>query len=118
MIELTCAACGKTVTVKSRGGRKYCDECKKLSDIQRNKIKDAREEREAAEYQEIMLRRRRENPFDLSCKSLKRIDAEAKLFGMTYGTYTAACRCGFIIPILKDKGFKNPVKMLEELEEN
>lgn len=117
MIKLTCATCGKVVTVKNRGGRKYCDDCKDLNPERREKVKAEREEREAAEYAALMKKHAEENPFDLSCKSLKRIDAEAKLFGMTYGTYTAACRCGFIIPILKDKGFKDPVKMLKKLEE-
>lgn len=117
MIELKCDACGEVVTVSNRGGRKYCDVCKKLGAERREKIKKEREEREAAEYEEMMLRKRKENPFDLSWKSLKRIDAEAKLFKMTYGTYTAACRCGFIRQILKDKGFKEPEKMLAELVE-
>ena len=44
------------------------------------------------------------------------MDAEARLFGMSYGQYTAAVQGGSIMQILKHKGVKNPKKMLRELK--
>lgn len=56
------------------------------------------------------------NDFDLSGKSLARVDAEAHAFGLSYGQYTAAVRSGTIIPLLKSKGIHHYRKILRELE--
>ncbi len=54
--------------------------------------------------------------FDLTGKSLARVDAEAHAFGLSYGQYTAAVRSGGIIPLLKSKGIRNYRKILREIE--
>lgn len=54
--------------------------------------------------------------FDLSGKSLARVDAEAHAFGLSYGQYTAAIRSGGIIQLLKSKGIRNYRKILRDLE--
>ena len=118
MVELVCAACGRKDTVKSRGGRKYCDECKGLSYSGRARIrKELAEAAEAAAAQTLKERRERD-PFDPALMNDKRLGAVIKMFGMTYGTYTAAHRGGILIPLLKDKGFADPEKMLRKLEED
>lgn len=54
--------------------------------------------------------------FDLTGKSLARVDAEAHAFGLSYGQYTAAVRSDGIIPLLKSKGIRNYRKILREIE--
>lgn len=54
--------------------------------------------------------------FDLTGKSANRVTAEANAFGLSYGIYSAACRSGTIIPLLKDKGIHHYRKILRELE--
>ena len=54
--------------------------------------------------------------FDLTGKSLARVDAEARAFGLSYGQYTAAVRSGGIIPLLKNKGIRHYRKILREIE--
>lgn len=110
-----CCACGESFQ-RAKRCSKYCPECKKLSPQKRIQMKECREAA-LAEAEENSLRRKvRLNSFDLTGKSLRRVDAEAKLFGMSYGQYTAACYCGSIEQILKVKGIKNPKKKLKELE--
>lgn len=116
MVELVCAACGRKVTVKSRGGRKYCDECKGLTDTQRRALVKRQEEAAAAAAWESLKEQRERDPFDPALMDDKRLGAVIKMFGMTYGTYRAAYRGGILIPLLKDKGFSDPEKMLRELE--
>lgn len=112
--ELVCAACGEVFEPYYRHGV-YCQACKKLSAVLRSKM---RTERELALYEaeEAATRRKPKGPFDTTYKDLRRIDAECKLFGISYGKYTAACREGTIEKLLKAKGFKNPRKMLKELD--
>lgn len=110
-----CAACG-AIFERESNSRKYCDECQKRSSQWRTeRNKERRAAREQA-IQEAIKGRIRYDDFDLSGKSLARVDAEAKLFGMSYGQYTAAVRGGGIHQILKHKGIRNPKKMLRELE--
>lgn len=112
--ESVCVACGEIFTPYHRQS-KYCPECKKLSNGTRDRMRMEREIA-LAEAKEAAARRTPKNPFDASCKGLKRIDAECRLFGMSYGQYTAACRSGTIEKLLKAKGFKNPRKMLKGIE--
>ena len=116
MIELTCAACGKTVVVKSRGGRKYCDVCKTLTEAQRRNIAQQRAEEEAAAAERLLEHRRQADPYDYRLMSDKRLGAVIKMFRMTYGTYTAAYRSGILPQLLKAKGFADPEKMIRQLE--
>ena len=115
-MQLICDACGKKFKIEKNGPRKYCDECKKLSQTKRDDIKKRRELREAGEEQALLERRRKRDPFNPALMSDRRLGAVIKLFGMTYGTYTAAYRSGILLEILKGKGFKNPRKMIKELE--
>lgn len=116
MAELICAACGKKFEVVKKVSRKYCDDCKKQPySLQANRKKQR--EAEAAEEERLLMeRRRKHDPFNPVLMSDKRLGAVIKLFGMTYGTYTAAYRSGILPQLLKAKGFKNPRKMINELE--
>lgn len=116
MPVIICAACGKKFEVEKKVSRKYCDECKKLSYEMQVKMKKQREAEAAEEERLLMERRRKHDPFNPALMSDKRLGAVIKLFGMTYGTYTAAYRSGILPQLLKAKGFKNPRKMINELE--
>ena len=86
--------------------------------MKRAAMKKTREETVGEAYAAATGKRRSKNIFCTTGKSLKQIDAECRLFGMSYGQYTAACREGTIEQILKLKGFKNPKAVLKKLEEN
>jgi len=119
MSVIICAACGKKFEVEKKVSRKYCDDCKKQPYSQQANRKKQREAEaaEAAEEERLLMeRRRKRDPFNPALMSDKRLGAVIKLFGMTYGTYTAAYRSGILPQLLKAKGFKNPRKMINELE--
>lgn len=110
-----CACCGKSFLMSGHFAI-YCETCRKLPETQRERMKEARERAVEHAAASTKKKTRRCRSFDISKKSLRRIDAECRLFGMSYGKYTAACRGGTIEAELKARGFKNPLKMLEELE--
>lgn len=109
-----CHGCGKVFQPENRKVR-YCAECRKLSNGMRDKMKHERE-RELAEIEAAALRKKPRHAFDVSCKGLKRIDAECKLFGISYGKYVAACKAGTIEQLLKSMGFNDPKRMLKRIE--
>lgn len=115
-VELVCTVCGRTVTIKSRGWRKYCDECAKLTETQKKKKTQERLEEEAAAAARLLECQRQSDPFNYKYMSERRLGAVIKMFRMTYGTYTAAYRSGFIVQLLKSKGFADPEKMIRNLE--
>lgn len=116
MPQLICAACGKKVTLKVVGSRKFCEECHNLPGSKRKRLVEARHrEAEEKEHREQEKERKRD-PFNPALMSDRRLGAVIKLFGMTYGTYTAAYRSGILVQILKAKGFENPAKILKGLE--
>lgn len=115
LIQTECAACGESfMRLKNRA--KYCPECMSLSAQRRRDMKAAREMALIEAVEQSTKKHVRYASFDLTGKSLRRVDAEAKLFGMSYGQYTAACYCGSIEQVLLMKGIKNPKKKLKELE--
>lgn len=116
-IKTNCAACGVEFIYTRGGRRKYCDACKALPEGRRSAMVRARDEAQRSERDRLEALRRKQDPFNPALMSDKRLGAVIKLFKMTYGTYTAAYRSGMLIPILKAKGFKNPKKMLEKMEE-
>lgn len=50
--------------------------------------------------------------FDVKGKSIERLNAEARAFGMTYGRYVAACENGTIKAKLKVEGVTDPEQVL------
>ncbi len=112
-----CVCCGKEF-VPDHGGRRYCDKCKYMPYDKRRAIMNKREEDEDAAALKKRDKAQKKDPFNPAYMSDKRLGAVIKMFKMTYGTYTAAYRGGFIVQILKAKGFADPEKMLNELEEN
>lgn len=96
---INCADCGRRVE-RTSPNRKYCRRC--------------------AEKRRAARRRKKPDPrlndwHDLRGKSLARVDAEAKAFGLSYGHYTAAVYSGGIDPLLKSLGFEDPGAVLEGL---
>ena len=117
--QRVCAACGEGFYLTN--GTKsatYCANCRALSSKERAAVKKAREEAMGAALAAATGKSRSKNIFSTKGKNLRQIDAECRLFGMSYGQYTAACREGTIEQILKLKGFNNPKAMLKKLEAN
>lgn len=117
--RVECAACG--VIFEYVGTRRlYCDKCKKIHDGKRKIMveqrKAAKEAEERAAAERLLEYRRQTDPFNYNLMSDRRLDAVIKMFRMTYGTYTAAYRSGFLVQLLKSKGFADPEKMIRELE--
>ena len=112
-----CPCCEKEF-VPHHGGCKYCDKCRGLTETQRRTAIEKRKEQERAAAKKALEEEKERDPFNPAFMSNKRLGAVINLFKMTYGTYTAAYRGGFIVQILKAKGFADPEKMLSELEEN
>ena len=111
-VEKRCPCCERSFI--AHGSRKYCDECKALTETQRTaRIKKREKEKEEALKKKAEAKR---DPFNPARMSDKRLSAVIAMFKMTYGTYTAAYRGGFIEQILKAKGFADPLKMISELE--
>lgn len=113
-----CDMCGKEVPRRSFK-HKYCSECsqsKQVKQIQEAKHR-AKKKREAEEAAEAKRREQEKalNSLTATGKSTARVVAEARAFGMTYGTYTAAIRDGSIERILHAKGFTDPEAVLRGL---
>ncbi|MBQ8264145.1 MAG: hypothetical protein IJY96_05145 [Oscillospiraceae bacterium] len=115
-----CTICGKEGMGK---GNKYCPDCAGTAkqENMRTKYEKRRANEKAAEREE---RKRLREPsaeqlldwHDLSGKSLARVDAEAKAFGLSYGQYTSAVRCGSIDQLLRSRGIADPAAVLREIK--
>lgn len=113
MLELIkCAECGR-LCERNSPSQKFCKYCAK---IRRRKMENNRNKRirEEQKVEKINAAQLNNTPVTVG-KSSSRIIAEARAFGMTYGTYTAAIRDGSIEQILKAKGFDDPEAVLREL---
>lgn len=115
--KINCQLCGAEIEITNRN-QKYCATCRNAAKGIVEKDYKARKRKEKAKTAHCALTAGgiKWDEFDLTGKSLARVDAEAKLFGMSYGQYTAAVRGGSIKQVLKHKGIKNPKKMLRELK--
>ncbi|MBO5976258.1 MAG: hypothetical protein J6P94_03675 [Oscillospiraceae bacterium] len=83
--------------------QKYCYKC-------------SRRKKRPAKKKKKSLQERLCDHRDLHGKSLARVDAEAKAFGLSYGQYTAAVYSGGIDALLKSKGFDDPAAVLRGLK--
>lgn len=112
---IRCEECGIEME-RTSPKHKYCKVCAYERVKRGNKeIRERKKrEREAAlakeKSQEDML-----CVLTLAGKTANRITAEARAFGMTYGTYSAAVRDGSIDKILKAKGISDPEAILREV---
>ena len=112
--EKICICCEKKFK-SSHSSRKYCDRCRGATAAERRRIRikaglpvDKPQKKAKREPDESALL----NYHSLKGKSLARVDAEAKAFGLTYGQYTAAVYSGSIDRLLKLKGIDDPVAVL------
>ncbi len=112
--EKICACCEKKFK-PSHSSRKYCDRCRGATEGERKRIRikaglpvDKSEKKAKREPDESVLL----DHHKLKGKSLARVDAEAKAFGLTYGQYTAAVYSGGIDQLLKSKDIDDPVAVL------
>lgn len=112
---LICGECGRE-TKRNAANQKYCPGCAILRRHRLNEESKERRRNEAIlrgikgdEETELL------NTLTTKGKRLARIVAEARAFGMTYGTYTAAIRDGSIERILRAKGFTDPEAVLRGL---
>lgn len=120
---LDCQICGKR-TERSSNNQKYCPECSKVAwkSLYLERQKAAAKLREDAKKASPPPCPRKKKTAklpdwcNLEGKSLARVDAEAKAFGLSYGQYTAAVASGSIDQLLKMKGIKNPRKILSKIE--
>ena len=97
-VYIECARCG-CATERIAPNQKYCPGCS------RAKKRPAGKKRKS-------LSERLCDHRDLRGKSLARVDAEAKAFGLSYGQYTAAVYSGGIDALLKSRGFDDPAAVL------
>lgn len=110
----TCPMCGE-VTERKTTNKKYCTECAakrlKMTAAQRQQldmllgISKVKRPTKSEEF----------TTFDTAGKSIERLNAEARAFGMNYGRYVAACHSGSIHQILKAEGVKEPEQILREI---
>ena len=110
---MKCAECGRIIE-RNAPSQKFCKECAASRRYQKSKARRAQKRIEAALKQEedpALL-----NTLTTKGKSVPRIIAEARAFGMTYGTYTAAIRDGSIERVLRAKGFADPEAVLRGLD--
>lgn len=98
IIYIECARCGCAVE-RSAPNQKYCSNCSRMKKRPAKKKKKSLQER-LCDHR------------DLHGKSLARVDAEAKAFGLSYGQYTAAVYSGGIDALLKSRGFEDPAAVL------
>ncbi len=98
LVYIECARCGNAVE-RTAPNQKYCPNCS------RGKKRPVRKKRKS-------LSERLCDHRDLRGKSLARVDAEAKAFGLSYGQYTAAVYSGGIDALLKSRGFDDPAAVL------
>lgn len=110
-----CPCCEKEF-ILYHGGCKYCPACKAMTAPQRRAAINRRKEQEYADAHKAFKEAKEQDPFNPAFMSNKRLGAVINLFKMTYGTYTAAYRGGFIVQLLKAKGFEDPEKMINDLE--
>jgi len=94
---IDCAICGRRV-VKTSPNRKYCRSCAE-------KAKRGGKKRKLSTARLLSWR-------DLRGKSLARVDAEAKAFGLSYGQYTAAVYSCGIDALLRSRGITDPAQVL------
>lgn len=98
---IDCVNCGRRV-LRTAPNRKYCRSCaEKMYRSGRKKGLSAQ---------------RLQNWRDLKGKSLARVDAEARAFGLSYGQYTAAVYSGGIDSLLRSRGFNDPGAVLKEIK--
>lgn len=118
IVIINCAECGREI-VRSTPKHKYCGECacirmrraaKAANERKRDALRAEKKAAAEAEAQKDVL-----HVLTLAGKTANRITAEARAFGMTYGTYSAAVRDGSIDKILKAKGFADPEAILREV---
>lgn len=102
---IECAKCGAAVE-RIAPNQKYCSLCG------RGKRKKTRGKTGRRSLAERLADHR-----DLSGKSLRRVDAEAKAFGLSYGQYTAAVYSGGIDALLKSRGIEDPAGILRNVAE-
>lgn len=98
---IDCAICGRRVP-RTSPNRKYCRACA-------DKMHRSGRKRRGLSDQCL------NNWRDLRGKSLARVDAEAKAFGLSYGQYTAAVYSGGIDTLLRSRGFNDPGGVLKGL---
>lgn len=115
--KTNCQLCGVEMEITNRN-QKHCAVCRNAAKgiVEKRSTSTGNREKAKAALSVLSAGGIKWDEFDLTGKSLARVDAEAKLFGMSYGQYTAAVRGGSIKQILKYKGIKNPKKMLRELK--
>lgn len=115
MVIINCAMCGIEME-RTSPKHKYCKVCA-YERVKRSA--KAAKEREKREREVALVKEKSQE--DMLCvltlagKTANRITAEARAFGMTYGTYSAAVRDGSIDKILKAKGFTDPEAILREV---
>ncbi len=103
IIYIECAKCGRAVE-RTAPNQKYCSCCG------RGKKSYARGKGRRKSMAERLLDHR-----DLRGKSLNRVDAEARAFGLSYGQYTAAVYSGGIDALLRSKGIEDPAAILRNV---
>lgn len=108
---LICRECGRE-TKRNSQSQKYCPGC---AIARRARLNEASRLRRKAEAAGKTPNGERLNSLTIGDKRTARIVAEARAFGMTYGTYTAAIRDGSIERVLRAKGFDDPEAVLREL---
>ena len=94
---IECVSCGRRIA-RTAPNRKYCRACA--------------EKAKRAGRRGRLSARRLLSWRDLRGKSLARVDAEAKAFGLSYGQYTAAVYSGGIDALLRSRGFTDPAEVL------
>ena len=99
IVYIECHCCGEK-TPRTSPNRKYCSRCAE-------KIAKSPTRKRRSKSAERLLDWR-----DLRGKSLNRVDAEAKAFGLSYGQYTAAVYSGGIDALLRSRGFIDPKAVL------
>jgi len=121
-----CAACGRD-TERRSANQKYCQGCayfihvKQTIDAQRlarqkKEADAARIKKEASKAEERRKKAERLVTLTLEGKSLRRIAAEAKAFGLSYGQYSAAISSGGIRQLLRHRGITNPEAVLRGIK--
>lgn len=102
----TCPMCGE-VTERKTTNKKYCTECAakrlKMTAVQRQQLDlllGATKVKRPTKSEEFTT-------FDPKGKSLERLNAEARAFGMNYGRYVAACHSGSIVQLVESMGIKD-----------
>ena len=102
IVYIECPRCGRAVE-RTAPNQIYCSNCSRMKKRPSGKKKKSLQER-LCDHR------------DLRGKSLARVDAEAKAFGLSYGQYTAAVYSGGIDALLKSRGIENPEAILRGLK--